>query len=458
MKQFLSYLVLLILFLSCKKESGSAPEPIKPIEPGDGFYGEVYLNLPDSVNDWVIYEVNLRAFSPEGNLAGVQQRLDSIKPLGVNVIWLMPIYPVGIEKGINSPYSIRDFESVSSEYGSLEDLRLLVEEAHQREMAVILDFVANHTAWDHPWISEHPNWYTQDASGNIVHPPGTNWLDVADLNFAVDSMQMALIEAMKFWIREANIDGYRCDYANGVPFSFWQRAIDSLENYHRSNLLMLAEGDRFNHLVAGFDLRFSWSFYDQIKKVFKDGDPASQLTSFHLGEYNVLVGNQGILRFITNHDESAWDATPVSLFGSQEQAIAAMVANVYLGGIPLIYSSQEVGRNSNLAFFNNDPINWNANPNTLKEYKEFMGIYNREAAARSQDLIDYSSNAVLAFSKEKQGEQILVIINTRNSASNYQLASEFNGSNWINLRSNDSLTFGSSLSLAPSEYLILKKP
>ena len=456
MKGILYTLLALILF-SCKKDDSNPNPPEDPTPQEPSFYGAPYLGLPDSVNDWVIYEVNLRAFSAEGNIAGVEARLDSIKSLGVNVIWLMPIFPIGIEKGINSPYSIRDYQAVASEYGDIEDLRSLVDAAHHRDMAVILDFIANHTAWDHPWIAEHPEWYSQDASGNIIHPPGTNWLDVADLNFDQDSLQIALIEAMKYWIREANIDGYRCDYANGVPFSFWQRAIDSLESYHRSNLLMLAEGDRFNHLVAGFDLRFSWAFYDQVKKVFKNGDPASILSAYHQGEYNTVVGNQGILRFITNHDESAWDATPVQLFGSQEKAIAAMVSITFLGGVPLIYGSQEVGRQSNLAFFSKDPINWNANPNTLDAYQEFMQIYRNEPAARVQTLSDYSTSDVLAFRKAKGGEELLMIVNTRSNQVVYPLANDFSNGSWRDIRADTTAYLPSSLVLEPNQYFIFKK-
>jgi glycosidase len=209
----------------------------------------------------VLYEVNLRAFSKAGDLAGVTAQLGRLDSLGVNGLWLMPIYPVGQKKSINSPYSIRDYRAVAPEYGSRADLRGLVQAAHQRGMVVLLDWVANHTAWDHPWISEHPEWYTQDDNGQIVHPPGTSWEDVADLNFARDSMGEAMIDAMQFWLCETGIDGFRCDYADGVPFDFWRQAIDSLQTLPGSHPLMLAEGDRADHFQAGFDLIFGWNFY-----------------------------------------------------------------------------------------------------------------------------------------------------------------------------------------------------
>ncbi|WP_421753718.1 alpha-amylase family glycosyl hydrolase [Croceimicrobium sp.] len=446
--------------IACSKDEDhitsnvTLPDP-EPVD--DGFYGQPFRGMPSDVNDLVLYEVNIRAFSADGDLDGVTAQLDSIQKMGVNVVWLMPIYPVGQVNSINSPYCVRDYTGVASEYGNLDDLRELVDAAHQRGMSVILDYVANHTSWDHPWITEYPDWYTQDGNGNIVIPPGTNWQDVADLNFEVDSMQLAQIESLKYWIREANIDGFRCDYANGVPFEFWQRAIDSLEAYHRTNLLMLAEGDRFNHLIAGFDLRFSWAAYAKLKEVFADGHAASELSTMHQNEYNVIVGNQGVLRFTTNHDESAWDDTPVQLFGSQQSAVAAMVATAYLGGVPLIYSSQEVGRDRTLPFFSNDLINWSANPEVKKQYQQFMQIYANEAAAKVQTITDYSSQDVLAFTKTKDGEELLVLVNCRNNSVSYNVDPGLSAGNWTDLMHGQSVQLNSTLNLNAGAYFIYKR-
>lgn len=457
MRQLIVF-ILGLLILACTKDDRSTDGKIVlQADPTNDYYGEPYQGLSQDVNDWLIYEVNLRAFSKDGDLAGVETGLDSIKALGVNVLWLMPIHPVGQLKGINSPYCIQDYRSIGSEYGNLEDLRSLVDAAHQRGLAVIMDFVANHTAWDHAWINAHPDWYTQDVNVNIVHPPGTNWLDVADLNFDLVAMQDAQIQNMKYWLKAANIDGYRCDYANGVPFEFWQRAIDTLEKVHRSNLLMLAEGDRFNHLVAGFDLRFSWAGFGKMKQVFTGAADASEMVQQHLGEYNVITANQGVLRFTTNHDESAWDQTPVQMFGSQDQALAAFVATSFLGGIPLIYSSQEVGRDRQLPFFSNDPIDWNAHPEVRSAYKQLMRIYNQEPSARLQSLQDYSNKDILAFSKGGGLDELLMIINTRPQAKVYPIPIDLQGGNYLNLLSGDSINLGTDLNLGPSDYIILKK-
>ena len=223
MKTSIKYLVVLSLtmFFSCQQEEseGDTTQPIT----GYQQYSTPFNSIPKTENI-VLYEVNLRAFSSAGNLQGVIDRLDNIRSLGVNVIWLMPIHPQGQLNGVGSPYAVRDYKAVGSEYGTLQDLRRLTTLAHERGMAVIMDWVANHTAWDNPWIRNR-DWYTQNNSGTIIHPAGTNWQDVADLNYAKADMRQAMIDAMQYWVLEANIDGFRCDYADGVPAFFLERGI-----------------------------------------------------------------------------------------------------------------------------------------------------------------------------------------------------------------------------------------
>lgn len=197
--------------LSCKKDEKIVPDDNNNNNNHTGYsqYSTPFDSVP-TVNNIVMYEVNLRAFSSTGNIQGIISRLDEIKALGVNVIWLMPIYPDGDVNSVNSPYSVKDYKSVSLEYGKLSDLRSLTDLAHAKNMAVILDWVANHTSWDNAWIS-NASWYTQDNAGNIIIPPGTNWQDVADLNYSNTDMRKAMIDAMKYWTLEANTDGFRCD-------------------------------------------------------------------------------------------------------------------------------------------------------------------------------------------------------------------------------------------------------
>ncbi len=450
----ISFLLLFTLW-TCKKEEASVSiaKPPTSVDTSYSQYGIPFDQMPATA-DIVMYEVNLRAFSANGDLPGVIARLDKLKSLGVNVIWLMPIHPIGKVNSVNSPYSVRDFKALSSEYGTLKDLRQLVEEAHFRGIAVIMDWVANHTAWDNAWIA-NKSWYTQDADGNIIHPPGTNWLDVADLNFSNSAMRASMIDAMKYWTLEANIDGFRCDYADGVPFDFWKQAFDTLRKLPNRDLLFLAEGDRPDHFEAGFDINLGWNFYGALKGVFQN-QSANRMWNVHNQEYQNISGDNHFLRFTTNHDESAWDATPMTLFNGKEGALAASAISIFMGGVPLIYTGQEVGRVNTLPFFSNSPIDWNANADMLTEYQDLLGFYNYSSVARRGTNTNYPDVDVVAFKKSLNGDELLVITNIRNQEVTFQVPTALRNSTWFNPFSGASITLGSTLVLDKYQYLILK--
>ena len=457
MKTFIKFILpvfILVIFFSCEKESVTPPdENIENITQPYTQYGTPFGSIPEN-EDIVMYEVNLRAFSSDGDIQGVINRLDEIKALGVNVIWLMPIHPIGETNSVNSPYSIKDYKAVSSEYGTLEDLRTLTNEAHQKGMAVIMDWVANHTAWDNDWI-ENKDWYSQDGQGNIIHPAGTNWEDVADLNYSNLNMRKAMIDAMTYWIFEANIDGYRCDFADGVPFEFWQTALDTLSTIPDRQYVFLAEGQRLDHFQAGFNLNFGWSFYGQLKSVF-NGQNASNLFSTHNSDYSVIPSGKHLLRFTTNHDESAWDNTPIVLFNGVDGSLAASVITIFTGGVPLFYTGQEVGRSSKVPFFSNSPINWNANPGMLEAYKKLMNFYKGSNVAKIGTNTNHGNTNVVCLKKLYNSEKLLIIVNVRNSIVDFSIPAELQYSNWTNVLTNVPVILGISLELSNYEYVILK--
>lgn len=448
------FMALLLIGAACDKPgTGEKEPPAPPAEPS--FCAERSPMATLGTDSLVLYEVNLRAFSKTGDLAGVTAQLGRLDSLGVNGLWLMPIYPVGQKKSINSPYSIRDHRAVAPEYGSRADLRALVQAAHQRGMVVLLDWVANHTAWDHPWISEHPEWYTQDDNGQIVHPPGTSWEDVADLNFARDSMGEAMIDAMQFWLCETGIDGFRCDYADGVPFDFWRQAIDSLQTLPGSHPLMLAEGDRADHFQAGFDLIFGWNFYGTIQAVF-GGDPAWRLAAENRSDYLSVPPDGDILRFTTNHDESAWHATPPQLFGGQDGALAAYAAMLFTGGTPLVYSSQEVGRTRILPFFSRDPIDWRARSQVQDRYRKLLQAYRAQAALRSDENHLLPEEHVLGLRKSAGRDTVWALVNVRDSPQRFSFPTSLKGRLMRDVLSDDTLTLASDLLFSPYQYRLLK--
>jgi glycosidase len=459
-KIFLMLSLFCVLFFNCKKEIINQPVVVPPVvAPELVQFGTPFGNIP-ATKDLAMYEVNMRAFSAEGTFKGVEARLDSLKALKINVLWLMPIHPIGTLNSVGqlgSPYSIKNYKEVNPELGTLADLQSLVKEAHDRNMAVIIDWVANHTSWDNPWITANDNWYSKDGNGKITIPAGTNWADVADLNFARPDMRLGMISAMKYWILRANIDGFRCDYADGVPYDFWKQAIDSLKNMPNRKLVLLAEGSRSDHFTAGFQMNYGWDFYEHLKKAYANNLSPSSIFSMNNNEYSAVASGAAKLRFTTNHDESAWDNTPVALFGGQAGALSAFVLTTYIGGTPLLYTGQEVGRADKTPFFSRSATNWNQNPEIFAEYKRLMAFRQASSAVKEGTLTSFDDAHVVVFKKTYQNEEVLVLVNIRNSVSTHTLASTLANSSWKNALDNRAVAVGTQVVLQPYQYLILKK-
>ena len=437
------------IFASCNQDGNIFPT----LDDQYDQYGSPFDSVPETGNI-VMYEINLRAYSAAGNIQSIIADLDRLKDMSVNTIWLMPIYDEGELMAVHSPYCIRDYYQVSDEYGSLQDLQQLTDAAHARNIAVVLDWVANHTSWDNGWITDHPDWYTQDADGNIIHPPGTTWTDVADLNFDNQDMRAQMIDAMKFWVLVGNVDGFRCDYADGVPFDFWQQALDSLRNIPDRTLIMLAEGDRDDHYTAGFDMTYAWDFYGTMQNVYS-GSAVSDLYATNNAEYAGVPAGDKKLRFTTNHDESAWNATPMVLFNGIDGAVAASVMTIFLNGVPLIYTGQETGNTANVPFFSNAPINWTLNPEMQLEYKQILNAYSGHQTARTGTLTTFSNADVYCIKKTLASDQFVVLVNARSADVTYTLPTALKDTEWTDAINGNSVSLGTELALTPYQYLLL---
>ena len=404
----------------------------------------------------VMYEINPVAFSSTKDIQGITNRLDYLKNLGINTIWIMPIYPVGIVNSFGSFYCVKDYKSVRASLGSMNDFKNLVATAHQKGIAVILDWVANHTSWDNDWIYTNPSWYTHDSMGNIVHPIGTNWNDVADLNFDNQDMRIAMIDAMKYWVTETNIDGFRCDAADFVPYDFWVQANTSLNSIPNKHLILLAEGARADHFAAGFQLNFSWDYLNTIKNVFGNNQQnANSIISSSNTEYAVVPLGKKKLRFITNHDESNI-ATPNTIYGGSNGAIAATVITMYLQGVPLLYCGQEVGVSNTSTYNGVNTIDFNSNPEILTSYKKILSFYNSSQTVKQGTTINFNDNNVVVFQKTLNSEKVLVLVNTRFGTQNFNVPSQIQG-NWTNALTNESISLSGNISLFGFQYLILKR-
>ena len=414
--------------------------------------------LVPEVADVVLYQVNPRVFAPSNSLQAVTARLDSIQDLGVNMLWIMPIYPIGEEKSKNSPYSVRDYKAVAAEYGTIEDLCTLVNACHQRGMGVILDWVANHTAWDNVWVAEHPDWYTHDSTGNIIYPPGTDWTDVADLNYDNSDMRAAMIDAMRFWVDSVGIDGFRCDVADQVPVDFWSECIRTLrKSAQPRKLIMLAEGANPENFTAGFDLNYAWEFMRAIDQVMKGEAKVNMLTSVDLNEYKDLGSGKYKLRFTTNHDE-ATKASPIKQYGGERASMAAFVATTMLHGGMLVYGSQEVGYPEPINFFKYVPVDWNANPSLRNEYKKLIEIYNEHAALHSSGQVksfEDPAGAVLCVERVLNNDNVLVVVNVRDAVRSIETPAMWASHPVTNLVTGEQTEFNRLITLQPYQYLLL---
>ena len=415
------------------------------------------FNVPE-VADVVMYQVNPRVFAPSNSFQAIIGRLDSIEDLGVNMLWIMPIYPIGLEKSKNSPYSVRDYKAVAPEYGTIDDLRMLVQSCHERGMGVILDWVANHTAWDNVWVKQHPDWYTHDSTGNIIFPPGTDWTDVADLNYDNKEMRAAMIDAMRFWVDSVGVDGFRCDVADQVPVDFWTDCINNLRAAAQPrNLIMLAEGANPDNFTAGFDLNYAWEFMGAIARVMKGEASVGKLLTTDKNEYKDLPPGKFKLRFTTNHDE-ATKASPITLYGGPKASMAAFVATTMLHGGMLVYGSQEVGYPETINFFKYVPVNWNANPAMRDEYKKLISIYNEHPALRSSGKVvpfDDDENSVLIVDRVLNNDNVLVIVNVRNEINNIELPAMWANKTVINLMTGEDMDLKHHIQVQPYQYLLL---
>jgi glycosidase len=442
---------------SCGKDGSSLPSipPVTTItDSTPAQYGTPFVNVPNRQGA-TIYQVNIRAFSQAGNFAGVTARLDSIEALGVNVIYLMPIYPVGQVKSVNSPYCVKDYKAVNPEFGTLADLRTLVDGAHNRNMSVMLDWVANHTAWDNYWITAHKSWYKQDASGNIVSPPGFS--DVAQLNFDNDNMRLAMIADMKYWVYAANIDGFRCDFADNPPVTFWQQAIDTLRNISTHSLLLLAEGSRSANYTAGYDYNFGFAFYGNLKNIYSNNASVQTIDNLNTTGYAGATNGQQVVRYITNHDVNSSDGTPLNLFGGKGGSLAAFTVVACMKSVPMIYNGQEVGMTTPITFpFTSVKIDWTTGQDVTAAYKKIIAFRNSSNAIREGDLTSFSNTDVCAFMKTKNTEKVLVIDNLRNTSVTYTLPASVANTTWADALNNGTVTLTNQIILQPYEYLVLK--
>lgn len=417
----------------CGEAPVQEPTSVADVASGLSIDPEVLVH-PEWAKKASIYEVNVRQHTPEGTFKALEADLPRIQALGSDILWLMPIHPIGevnrkggentanyvAEPGsgsLGSPYSAQDYKAVNPEFGTLEDFKSLVEAAHGLGMKVILDWVANHTAFDSRWTAEHPEYFLLDSAGQFQPPLGTDWWDVTQLDWEhgeENGLYAAMEDAMLYWIVEADVDGYRCDVAEKVPTAFWERVRLAMESVKR-DVFMLAEADRPEHHHRAFDMSYVWGGMHVMNQVGGQKWPIDSLRNFLHEEAERYPREAYRMLFVTNHDENAWSGTVHERHGDNATAMTVVASTLF--GMPLIYSGQEAPHAKRLRFFEKDTVVWNGYAlaplftelNTLKEAQR--ALWNGADGAWPELLTTEADEAVFAFRRQLEGSEVVVAVN-----------------------------------------------
>ncbi len=457
-------LLLVFSFTACQSQQAAEQTPESGLKPSGA--------APEWAKNANIYEVNIRQYTPEGTFNAFATHLPRLREMGVDILWLMPIFPVSEarRKGtLGSYYAVADFRQVNPEFGNLEDFKSLVEAIHRLDMRIILDWVPNHTGWDHPWITERPEYYTKGKDGQITDPinPKTGkswgWTDVADLNYDNADLRKAMQEDMLFWVNEFRIDGFRCDVAEEVPLDFWNTTCSMLRKAN-PQLFMLAEAEYPPHRnEEHFAMSYGWSFHHLMNDIAKGERNATDVKRwmvedrkrFHKGYH---------MHFITNHDENSWNGTEFERLGKSVKAMAVLAFT--LDGMPLIYSGQEAGWNKRLAFFEKDSISWQNTGEFEPFYARLLDLKHRNQAlwngADGGEPVFFETDQpkdVLLYMREKGQNRVVVLINLSPISKDIILDDPILEGSYSNVFANSStaITPGMRIKLNAWDYLVLSR-
>jgi glycosidase len=426
---------------------------------------QIETKIPLTHVDWSknanIYEVNLRQYTEEGTMKAFQEQLPRLKAMGVDILWLMPIFPISElnRKGsLGSYYAVADYKGVNPEFGTINDLKDLVDQAHELGMYVILDWVANHSGWDNPWATEHPEWYQHDSTGAFQSP--FDWTDVIAFDYSNQALRDSMIGAMKYWVKEADVDGFRCDVAGMVPVDFWNEARQQLDAV--KPVFMLAEDEGVVPLLdQAFDMNYGWRFHHVMNEIAQGKKPASDVWKYLEWNDTTFAPNAYRMLFITNHDENSWNGTIAERMGDAGDAMA--VLSYTFPGMPLIYSGQEAGMDKRLLFFEKDTIDWSeikkeafyTKLNHLK--KNNQALWNGLDGGELIPLSMPDDPAMVAFLRQKGQNLVVVMMNLSNAEQTFELRTDQVKGPFQNIFTDEIIELGANqvFNLKPWQYVVL---
>lgn len=417
------------------------------------------VSTPEWAVDASIYEVNIRQFSPEGSFDAFTEHIPRLKNMGVDILWLMPIHPIGEKnrKGtLGSYYSIVDYTDVNPKFGDKTDFKNLVEEAHQHDMKVILDWVANHTAWDADWTTTHPEFYETDEEGNF-RPPEEDWDDVIQLDVDNPEMQEEMIRSMEYWVREYGVDGYRADVAYMVPLDFWKRAREQLDQI--KPVFMLAEAEE-PELHEAFDMTYAWHYAETIRNIGAEEAGLSDLDKALQQNFELFDRNHYRMFFTTNHDENSWNGSDPELYGDNFLNFAVLSATVW--GMPLIYNGQESGLDQQLEFFEKDSIDWGN-----YQYEDFYrtlldlksnntALYNGEMGGSYLKMSTNRDEEIFSYKRINSDDRVFVILNFSDEPVDFRFDAGEQGE-WRNIFDDQNVEIPAEYSLPGNSYKVFEQ-
>ena len=371
---------------------------------------------PEWSKNAVIYEVNIRQFTPEGTLNAFEEHLPRLKQLGVDILWLMPVNPIGVKnrkEPLGSYYSVRDYKDVNPDFGNLDDFRNLVSKAHELGFHLIIDWVPNHSSWDNKLTVEHPDWYVRDAKGSFIPPLGFDWTDVIQFDWSNKDLQAYMMDALKFWV-ELGVDGFRVDHPDLTPALFWESVREELNKI--KPVFMVAENEgQTDFMKKGFDMSYAWELHHLMNSIAQGKDSVRSLNKYYSKEWTVFPQNVYRMVFLDNHDENSWNGTINSRMGEAQKAFAVFTFTTQ--GTPLLYNGQEACLAKSLRFFERDTIQWDTCSLTgfyadlIDLKKSNIALSNGEYGARMEKVKTNRDNKVFCYSRVKDGNSVLVFLN-----------------------------------------------
>jgi glycosidase len=453
MRKILSLLAAATMLASCSQSGDWTPQPYATVQ-----------NAPWT-KDAVLYQINTRQFTPEGTFAAAQKQLPRLKTLGIDIIWLMPIHPIGEKnrKGsLGSPYSVRDYYAVNPEFGTKADLKAFIDAAHGQGMHVILDLVANHTAWDNKLATEHPDWYEKDWKGDFRPTPWWDWSDIIDLDWSKPGVREHVGKAMEYWVRDFGIDGYRADVAGYVPLDFWENMRARLDKIRP--VFMLAEWKSSELQRKAFDATYAWDWHVTAKKVAKGQGNAMSFYEYYAEHESAWPRQSMRLTYLENHDSNAWEGTTRENFGP---ALEAFTALSYAGdGLSMVYNGQEACNQRRLEFFEKDPIDWKQGENCaygrlLKDLIAFRkanpALANGKWGAAMSKVDSDKPEQLFSWMRRKDGNVVVGLFNLSATPVSAKLADDHAAGSYREFGTGETVTLkaGDSVALPAWGYRLL---